>query len=67
MKAFTTLAAAAALLSTSYAATVTIEETPCIQNNTDLQTFEVEIGTLRVGGKLCSTTLPHYTHTNISP
>lgn len=49
MKTFITLAAAAALLSTSYAATVKIEETPCIQNNTELKTFEVEIGKLVVG------------------
>lgn len=52
MKTFATLAAAAVLFSTSYAATVKIEETPCIQNNTELQTFEVEIGEPRVGGKL---------------
>ncbi|KAF2682394.1 hypothetical protein K458DRAFT_488648 [Lentithecium fluviatile CBS 122367] len=49
MKAFTTLAVASALLSTGYAATVKIEETPCIQNNTELKTFDVEIGKLLVG------------------
>ena len=57
MKSFTAVATAAALFSTVYGATVTIEETPCIQGNTELKSFEVEIGTLKVG-RTFSPTLP---------
>jgi len=46
MKAFT-FATVAALASTSLAATVSISETPCLQNTT-LSTFDVEIGSLYV-------------------
>lgn len=49
MKAFTTLAAATALFSSVYAASVKLEETPCIQNNTQLKSFDVTIGELKVG------------------
>ncbi|KAF2252971.1 hypothetical protein BU26DRAFT_515365 [Trematosphaeria pertusa] len=48
MKSFALAAAAAALFSTAYSATVTLQETPCIQNNTNLETFEIELGKLVV-------------------
>jgi hypothetical protein len=52
MKTFTTFAAVAALVSTAFSASVKIEETPCLNSNTELKSFDVEIGTLKVGGKL---------------
>lgn len=49
MKAFTTVATLAALLSASYAATVTLEETPCLQEE-PLETFTIETDKLVVKG-----------------
>ncbi|KAF2636343.1 hypothetical protein P280DRAFT_155891 [Massarina eburnea CBS 473.64] len=48
MKSFTTLFAAAALASSSLAATVKITQTECIQKDTKLEAFEVTLNTLFV-------------------
>ncbi|KAF2281332.1 uncharacterized protein EI97DRAFT_497951 [Westerdykella ornata] len=64
MRSYTAAAALAALASTSHAATVTLQETPCLQP-TELKTYTVEVGKLVVvdmpsicGLKLVSTSDP---------
>lgn len=50
MKTFTTVAALAALSSTAFAATVTIKETPCLQESV-LEQYIVELDKLVVQGR----------------
>jgi hypothetical protein len=66
MKTFTTFAAVAALVSTAFGASVKIEETPCLNTQTELKSFDVEIGTLKVGSKIFLLSPAFSSHTYIT-
>jgi hypothetical protein len=51
MKTFTSIVALSTLLSTTYAATVKLQETPCLQD-IKLESFDVTTDSLFVKGKL---------------
>jgi hypothetical protein len=60
MRGFTTVAALAALASSSYAATVTIKETPCLQDY-PLEEYTIETDKLVVQGTSPTPKFPHST------